>query len=670
MASTPETSNYVYERADAQRSATLIQVGALMGSLACIALWATLQSPINTMRKDLKLVLASNIYDELPPKYAWVSAFGGTFRGIAADILWTRMETLKQEGKYYEAHQLAEWICTVQPRFPEVWVFQAWNMSYNISVGTKTSAERWQWVYNGIRLLRDQGIPNNERFIPLYHQLAWLWFHKVGAQMDDHHWAYKNHWASTMETLLGAPPLNATDAEGLAWFKPVAEAPVSREELLKAHPDVQPLIDAITAAGIDLDVRTNVDRVNHPLELSFFPTYTRWLEQEKLGDLAKPREPLEEDKALFAVLSEADPKALDPLLAWLRARVLREQYKMDPAYMLDMSNKLGTDEPLFVDWRTPWSQSLYWGFYGVEKGEERPGSLTNNEMNLDRIVLFSLQALVKRGRYLFQNNLDNPFASRLLPMPDTRYLEAMHRKYIELGEKHADPGEDVENRTTENLRSGHINFLHDGITALYIAGKEDQAREYLHYLLEYYPDPYTGEPKEQYLQGLEDFVRGEFSGIRDRYAETLMLINSFLQRGYLELAAGDADAFGRMLRFAEKTYEEYQRDKQTDPEGRRTMPAFDEIRAVALGNAMIDPVIPLVGRSMIWRREAVNIQKRIYGRLREFLASECERAGFDLEAAFPEPPDWQEEHEGATAADVIEAEQQRRKEEKKEQEQE
>jgi len=129
MAISPQTEEYVVSKLGAQRSATLIQLTALLVAVGSLIGAAALQKPINTQRKDLQLVLNSNIYKELPPEYAWVSAAGGTFRGLAADILWMRADKLKEEGKYYELHQLAKWICTLAPRFATVWSFQAWNMS-------------------------------------------------------------------------------------------------------------------------------------------------------------------------------------------------------------------------------------------------------------------------------------------------------------------------------------------------------------------------------------------------------------------------------------------------------------------------------------------------------------------------------------------------------------
>ena len=45
-------------------------------------------------------------------------------------------------------------------------------------------AERWQWVENGIRLLRDDGLRYNPRDARLHFELGWLFQHKIGARAD------------------------------------------------------------------------------------------------------------------------------------------------------------------------------------------------------------------------------------------------------------------------------------------------------------------------------------------------------------------------------------------------------------------------------------------------------------------------------------------------------
>ena len=102
--------------------------------------------------------------------------------------------------------QLASWICKVQPRFPSVWAFNAWNMAWNISVTTYTPEERWNWVYNGVKLLRDEGIKQNPRAVNLYKELAWIFVNKMSATTDQYHLFYKKNWAWRMHLVLGSPP--------------------------------------------------------------------------------------------------------------------------------------------------------------------------------------------------------------------------------------------------------------------------------------------------------------------------------------------------------------------------------------------------------------------------------------------------------------------------------
>ncbi len=647
MAIAPDTAEFVIAKVEAQRNATLIQIGALLAAGLCIALAAALQKPINTQRKDLQLVLQSNIYKELPPEYAWVSAAGGAFRGLAADILWMRADRLKEEGKYYEAHQLAKWICVLYPRFPSVWVFQAWNMSYNISVATHTAQERWQWVYNGIRLLRDEGIPNNERVVPLYHQLAWIWFHKVGDRMDDFHGAYKRVWAGTMDILLGAPPGGATRKQAIDWFRPVAEAPRTLAGLIAAHPGVAPMIDSLAAMGIDVNAGTSSQRIYHPLEETFFRKHKKYLLTQTVAGFRKESAQPKDQDPLFAFLRQANPSDLDALLAYLRAKVLREQYKMDPQFMLAMSSQFGTDEPLPIDWRTPWSQAMYWAMYGTHRGTEAKNVKEFDILNTDRIMLFSLATLAKTGRLVLRTDPDDPMNSFLNFTPDLRYVEAMHKKYLELGKKHAEEDEKVGDTAGETLRSGHVNNLQSAIVAFYLSGQVDEARKYLDYLAVNYKDLFRGTTQEQYLQSLDEFVRSQLSEMVDSYTEAAYLIYSLLNSGYIALAAGNADEFTASVRNAVLVYEMYQKDKIDDPQGRRQLPPFARMRADGLAGYVLNYEYPLIDRSLVWTREQLEIRQQCFDDVAGFLEQQCDQEGLDPAKAFPPPAgmeQWRKDH--------------------------
>ena len=375
MTSVPDANvhvpKYLLERERAQRSDRLIQIGAVLLAGLFLAGAAALQRPINDRRDKLELVMNRDIRN-VPPKYAWITAMAGSFRGLAIDLLWMRSEKLKEEGKYYELAQIARWICTLQPRFAAVWSYQAWNMSYNISVATHTPEERWQWVYNGVRLLRDQGIPNNPQVIGLYKELSWIIFHKVGEVLDDMHWYYKREWAAMFENLLGAPPLAGTAEAVVDRFRPIADAPESWEAFVARYPAILAYVGALRDAGVDPDARTTPENLRHPLEESFFDRYSRFIAGTELElDRYRTREaaPNPEDRKFVAAFRAMPADLADAFVAFLRAKVLREQYKMDPKYMLSLMTNLIPGKPgmlVPLDWRMPEAHAIYWSRRGVE----------------------------------------------------------------------------------------------------------------------------------------------------------------------------------------------------------------------------------------------------------------------------------------------------------------
>ena len=130
--------------------------------------------------------------------------FGG-FRGLVADILWLRAAEMKQNGKYVELVQLADWITKLEPRCSEVWEFHAWNMAYNVSVMMPEPEDGWRWVNSGIELVRERGLYYNPSDARLFWYLGWLYQHKIGADFDRNHLFYKKKWAETMAPFLNGP---------------------------------------------------------------------------------------------------------------------------------------------------------------------------------------------------------------------------------------------------------------------------------------------------------------------------------------------------------------------------------------------------------------------------------------------------------------------------------
>ncbi len=162
----------------------------------------------------------ADIAENMPPMVAFVTIALGGFRGLIADALWLRSTRMQEEGRYFELVQLSDWITKLEPRFTPVWSFQAWNMSYNISVLMNEPADRWRWVRHGFEMLRDEAITYNPGDAMLYWHLGWIYQHKMGQDLDQAHHFYKDAWAREMMDLFNGQ--SAPDYETLLSDDPAA----------------------------------------------------------------------------------------------------------------------------------------------------------------------------------------------------------------------------------------------------------------------------------------------------------------------------------------------------------------------------------------------------------------------------------------------------------------
>ena len=165
------------------------------------------QQSLNTDRERLKLTRLPPV-ENMPPILSITTVALGGFRGLIANLLWMRANDLQQDEKFFEAVQLADWITKLQPHIAIVWVHQAWNMAYNISVKFPDQRDRWAWVRRGIELLRDEGLKYNPQEPLIYRELAWFFQHKMGANLDNAHVYYKLQWAQEMIKLFGFTGMN------------------------------------------------------------------------------------------------------------------------------------------------------------------------------------------------------------------------------------------------------------------------------------------------------------------------------------------------------------------------------------------------------------------------------------------------------------------------------
>ena len=168
------------------------------------------QKSLNRDRDQLGLTRAETL-ENAPPLLAFTTVALGGFRGLISNYLWIRANDLQLDDKFFEAAQLADWITDLEPHFTQVWLFQAWNMAYNISVKFKDFPDRWRWVERGIELLRDDGLRYNPNDILIYRELAWFFQHKMGQNLDDANLYYKQQWAREMTPFFGPNGTNFSE---------------------------------------------------------------------------------------------------------------------------------------------------------------------------------------------------------------------------------------------------------------------------------------------------------------------------------------------------------------------------------------------------------------------------------------------------------------------------
>lgn len=171
--------------------------------ILCLAGAARLQQALEGQRPELGIYATVADLRDAPPMMKFATVALGGFRGLIANALWIRANQLQNEDRVFEMVQLSEWITKLQPRLKQVWVYQAWNMSYNISVKFPNPEDRWRWVQRGISLLRDEAL----RYCPdeplIWRELGWHFLHKMGQDLDDAHFYYKDQWINEMNQVLG-----------------------------------------------------------------------------------------------------------------------------------------------------------------------------------------------------------------------------------------------------------------------------------------------------------------------------------------------------------------------------------------------------------------------------------------------------------------------------------
>ncbi|HEX6961574.1 MAG TPA: hypothetical protein VF175_06885 [Lacipirellula sp.] len=105
-------------------------------------------------------------------------------RGIAVTMLWSKANDYKKTEDWTNFQATLDQLARLQPYFIEVWKYQAWNLSYNVSVEVDNVRDRFYYVKQGIDYLKE-GIEFNRDHPTLLDDLGWFCGNKVG-RADEH----------------------------------------------------------------------------------------------------------------------------------------------------------------------------------------------------------------------------------------------------------------------------------------------------------------------------------------------------------------------------------------------------------------------------------------------------------------------------------------------------
>jgi len=605
----------------------------LLSAAACLTAAGLLQPLLDVQREDHELVPPGNVVAEGHPEYALLTIAPGGLRAVMVNYLWVRSENLKQAGRHHEAMQLSELICQLMPRFPGVWGNQAWNMAWNISVKTQTPEERWLWVYNGVKLLRDRGIPMNPKSLGLYREVAWIFFSKMGQRTDEMHRVYKQRWAHLMQELLGAPPYGETP-EVIAAFRPIAEAPLDKDRRRQGRTSVQAdqrihlLEDPDTARYAALLAGHGVH-----VDETLLTAYNRFSGDQSV-DITRVRYPeikSDTDRAVSKLINDpAHAVARAKMLAFVRAQILWNVYKMDPAWMLRMMEKYHAP----LDWRMVQTSGLYWVTYGIEVCQSEARSDVD-ALNTDRIVLNSLKALTANGRLTYQENPPQPESPEIFWSADWRYIEAAHRAHVTFIQAVAET--EQEDIKQSPLRDGHMNFLKNAILTLWVGGRRSRAQHYLDWVKENYP---AGRRETLWILPLDEFVRDAISRDEYPYGDLAKnLLHAAIVGAYEQLVAGNRRRYADSLSYARRLHALYQKNVAK----RNLLPPFEVVLVTKLAPMLVRPrtvgmFLTLDARSVIYQGLPEKIQLILYNYIKRSLVQQCRQGKLDFSRMFPEPP--------------------------------
>ncbi|WDE96782.1 hypothetical protein PQO03_02255 [Lentisphaera profundi] len=524
------------------------------------------------------------ILKDAPPEIVFTTVALGSFRGLMANWLWIKNIKNQEELRFHESYQIAKLITILQPRYTTAVNHLAWNMAYNISVTVEDPAERWHWVQRGISLIRDEAMRYNNNDPELYHELGWLFSHKIDKNLDDANRYYKIQWAIEMQRIYGNKPdwkaMDELYINALILGDKLEKAGVAQATAYLLKQDLKTLLNNIV---LDETIPTQLDKVltedqralliqyaqethSAPLEfktlqlalsdITSFKDHFMKL-QENLSDWTKVeafyRRSGKLPKAFSETFNHLPPKTrkitLDLISNFLKRRWSEMHYRIIPSIALQVEKEISPD----LEWRLPQAHAIYWAWRGKQAGH------TELSVKCERMIVQSLYSAFQSGKLLEYRDGDK------LSIDWTNNLKlADVVKRLNL--------EAIAKTNSSSFKSGYGNFLKEAILALYMRGDTKKSREYLKEYAKFNnikPSP-----------DLDSFVSDMFLELYKSSDENEVLygIHNLLRRSMTLIIYGPEfeASSSQFLNMAKTLHSNYQIKMKKFSEGRQ-IPSFNRI---------------------------------------------------------------------------------------------
>ena len=185
-------------------------------------------------------------------------------RGVAVTVLWESANKYKMKEDWTNLTATLEQLAKLQPNFITFWKYQAWNLTYNVSVEFDDYRDRYYYVRRGIEFLKE-GETYNRDNPQLLSDLGWFIGHKIGRA--DEHVLYRKLFKQDDDF----HPPDRTPDERDNWL-------VSKDWYLKA-------IDAVDVKGKSLGNKSPREFYSDPAKAQI--NYAEAIEEEGFFDKAR-----------------------------------------------------------------------------------------------------------------------------------------------------------------------------------------------------------------------------------------------------------------------------------------------------------------------------------------------------------------------------------------------